>query len=336
MKTIQVGTLSAKPGNKVTGYLTPLQWYDGSYCRVPVAIINGARPGPTLWIQCASHGNEYQGMGAVQRLIVETDPEALAGALILVPVLNIVAFNAQLRSSPVDGVDFNRSYPGAPPEKVMHILGHTEALVHAMVQEITANADYIIDTHDAGPLGQDTEIFYCTSPDESVTRKTRAMAFSTGNPVVREVVMANPDDRKKYPGMLGTIVNEIPNITVEVGGGATLNETYVNAIACQYRNVMRHLGMIDGEPENYVEPIFLNTTAMVRPRSGGILRMNVRVHQRVKKGEALGTASDLFGTEVEVLKSPIDGVIYAFRDNATVCTGQWCVSLGGEAPRPEM
>ena len=95
MKTIQVGTLSAKPGTKVTGYLTPLQWYDGSYCRVPVAIINGARPGPTLWIQCASHGNEYQGMGAVQRLIVETDPETLSGALILVPVLNIVAFNAQ-------------------------------------------------------------------------------------------------------------------------------------------------------------------------------------------------------------------------------------------------
>ena len=109
MKTIQVGTLSAKPGTKVTGYLTPLQWYDGSYCRVPVAIINGAKPGPTLWIQCASHGNEYQGMGALQRLIVETDPETLSGALILVPVLNIVAFNAQLRSSPVDGVDFNRS-----------------------------------------------------------------------------------------------------------------------------------------------------------------------------------------------------------------------------------
>ena len=94
--------------------------------------------------------------------------------------------------------------------------------------------------------------------------------------------------------------------------------------------------MIGGEPENFVEPIYLNSTAMVRPRCGGILRMNIHVHQRVTRGQPLGTVSDLFGNEVEVLKSPIDGVIYAFRNNAVVCTGQWCVSLGGEAPRPEM
>lgn len=329
-----VGELCAAPGEKVTGYLAPIQWYDGSYCRVPVAIVNGAKDGPTLWIQGASHGNEYQGMGAIQRLIKQANPAELSGTLILVPVLNIIAFNSQLRSSPVDGQDFNRTYPGAPPEKVMHILGHTEALVHTIVEEIRSSANYIIDTHDAGPLGDDTEIFYCTSPDEAVTRKTRAMAFATGNPVIREVVMSNPDDRRKYPGMLGAVLNDIPNITVEVGGGCALNEAYVSSIYRQYTNVMKHLGMIPGNPEIDGESIFLNSTAMVRPRHGGILKMHVKVHDRVKKGDKLGEISDFFGNEVEILTSPIDGLIYALRTAAVVCTGQWCVSLGSLAAPP--
>lgn len=336
MSRRNVGEISAERGTKATGFLTPIQWYDGSYCKVPVAIINGAKPGPTLWIQGASHGNEYQGMGAIQRLIVETDPATLSGTLILVPVLNIIAFNSQLRSSPVDGVDFNRSYPGAPPEKVMHILGHTEALVHAIVEEIRRNADYLIDTHDAGPLGDDTEIFFCSSPDPEITKKTRAMAFATGNPIVREVNAENPDDRRKYPGMLGTVINDIPNITVEVGGGLTLNDAYVAEAYKEFRNVMKHLKMIPGEPEISVESIYLNSTAMVRPRHGGILKMHRKVHDHVAKGDHLGTITDFFGNTVEELRSPIDGVIYALRNAAVVCTGQWCVSMGGVAPRPEM
>lgn len=333
--TITIGELTARPGEKTTGFLKPVQWYDGSYCKVPLAIVNGAKDGPTLWIQCASHGNEYQGMAATQRLIKETDPADLSGALILVPVLNIIAFNAQLRSSPVDGLDYNRNYPGAPPEKVMHILGHTEAIIHTMVQEIQAHADAIIDTHDAGPLGDDTEIFYCTSPDEAVTRRTRAMAFSTGNPVIREITLSNPEDRRKYPGMLGTAINHIPNITVEVGGGCSINEGYAAEVHRQYTNVMKHLGILPGEPQIDGEPTFLNSTAMVRPRHGGILRMRIKVHQRVVKGEVLGEITDFFGNVVEELKSPIDGLIYAFRNAAVVATGQWCVSLGGVAPKPE-
>ena len=336
MPTIEIGDISAKPGTKATGFLRPVQWYDGSYCKVPVAIINGSSDGPTLWIQSASHGNEYQGMGAIQRLISTVEPEELSGALVLVPVLNIIAFNSQLRSSPVDGIDFNRNYPGKPPEKVMHILGHTEAIVHSIVEEVEKYADAIIDTHDAGPLGDDTEVFYCTSPDDSVTRATTEMAFATGNPVIREISMSNPEDRNKYPGMLGTAINKIPNITIEVGGGCSLNDGYVGSIERQYKNVIKYMGIMEGQPEIDGEQIFLNSTAMVRPRHGGILKLNIVNHQRVRKGEVVGVITDFFGNVVEELKSPIDGLIYAFRNAAVVATGQWVVSLGGEAPKPSV
>jgi predicted deacylase len=336
MRTIKVGELVCDTGIKCSGYLTPVQWYDGSYCKVPVAIINGSREGPTLWIQAASHGNEYQGMGAIIKLFVETKPEELSGALILIPVLNILGFNAMLRSSPVDGMDFNRTYPGAPPERVMHILGHTEVVVHTIVEEIRKNAEYMIDIHDAGPLGLDTEIFYATSPDPEVTKGTRAMAFASGGTVIREVIMDRAEDRKKYPGLLGSVINEIPSITIEVGGGVSLNETYINEIVKQFRNVMKYLNMIPGDPEIPERQTFLNTTTFVRPHAGGILHMQIAIHDNVSKGDTLGTITDFFGNELEVLKSPVDGIVYAFRNAAVVCTGQWCVSIGSEAPKPEM
>lgn len=336
MKTIKIGDLSAAPGEKATGFLRPVQWYDGDYCKVPIAIINGAKPGPTLWIQAAVHGNEYQGMAAMQRLIQELDPAKLSGALILVPVANTIAFNSQLRSSPVDGLDYNRNYPGAPAEKVMHLLGHTEVIIHTMVELIREHADAIIDTHDCGPLGTDTEVFFCSSPDEEVSKRTRAMGFATGNPVIREINMSRAEDRAKYPGILGTVINHIPNITIEVGGGTSISDEYSGEFLKQYVNVMKHLGMLEGNPEIDNEQIYCDRTAMVRPQHGGIMRMKHKIHTHVKKGDVVATISDLFGNLVEELKSPIDGVIYAQREAAVVCTGQWCMSVGGVASRPAM
>lgn len=336
MKTITIGDISAAPGHKATGFLKPVQWYDGDYCKVPVAIVNGAKAGPTLWIQAAVHGNEYQGMAAIQRIIQTLDPATLSGALIMVPVANTIAFNSQLRSSPVDGLDYNRAYPGAPAEKVMHLLGHTEVIIHTMVELIREHADAVIDTHDCGPLGMDTEVFFCSSPDEAITKKTRAMGFATGNPIIREVNVSRAEDRAKYPGIFGTVINHIPNITIEVGGGTSINDEYAGSFYQQYMNVMKHLGMIEGEKKIDNEQTYLNSTAMVRPQHGGILRMKHKIHTHVTKGQVIGEITDLFGNHVEDLKSPIDGVIYAQREAAVVCTGQWCVSLGGVGPRPEM
>ena len=46
---------------------------------MPVAVINGARPGPVLAVAAGAHGSEYASILAVERLIDAAAREELAG-----------------------------------------------------------------------------------------------------------------------------------------------------------------------------------------------------------------------------------------------------------------
>jgi predicted deacylase len=71
-----VGTASAAPGQKVTGYLEVLPGVDGG-TNIPVVVVNGAKPGPILALVTGAHGTEYASIIAIERLIVDLDPNEI-------------------------------------------------------------------------------------------------------------------------------------------------------------------------------------------------------------------------------------------------------------------
>jgi N-alpha-acetyl-L-2,4-diaminobutyrate deacetylase len=89
----------------------PTLW--GVY-RIPVTVIvgPGAEPGRGLAATGSTHGDEYEGPIAIKHLLREIREEEVVGRLILIPVLNVVAFKAGLRDTPDDGVNLNRAFPG--------------------------------------------------------------------------------------------------------------------------------------------------------------------------------------------------------------------------------
>ena len=58
------------------------------------------------------HGDEYEGPIALAKLIRALDLSKLSGRLIVVPAVNYPAFLAGTRTSPIDGVNLNRTFPG--------------------------------------------------------------------------------------------------------------------------------------------------------------------------------------------------------------------------------
>jgi len=79
--------------------------------RIPLAVIrNGS--GPTVVLEAGNHGDEYEGQIAIGELIRELDPGRVQGRLILMPANNVHAVIAGQRVSPVDGLNFNRTFPG--------------------------------------------------------------------------------------------------------------------------------------------------------------------------------------------------------------------------------
>src|SRR5579864_8347612 len=90
-QTVTVGTAKASRGEKALGVIHVPAGVDAGY-DIPVAVINGARPGPVLAVVSGAHGTEYASVLAVQSLIdfaPIADPRRLSGTLILVPLVNV-------------------------------------------------------------------------------------------------------------------------------------------------------------------------------------------------------------------------------------------------------
>ena len=81
--------------------------------RIPIAVIANGR-GPTVILQAGNHGDEYEGPITLGELIRELDPGMVSGRIIFLPAINVPAVLAGRRTSPVDGLNLNRTFPGDP------------------------------------------------------------------------------------------------------------------------------------------------------------------------------------------------------------------------------
>jgi len=86
--------------------------YSSMTVRIPIHIRRAAVDGPVVFVTAALHGDEINGTGAVRQLIQDDEFQLLRGAVILVPVLNLLAFDRHSRYLP-DRRDLNRSFPGS-------------------------------------------------------------------------------------------------------------------------------------------------------------------------------------------------------------------------------
>ena len=99
---IKVGEVEAGPGQKKSGFITVPKGADGPEIKLPVTIIHGTKPGPTLALTAGVHGYEYVPILVLQRLRKDLDPGELTGAVIMVHVVNLPSyFKRTIYSNPV-------------------------------------------------------------------------------------------------------------------------------------------------------------------------------------------------------------------------------------------
>ena len=110
--SFSVGTASAAPGKKATGYLEVPAGVDAA-TQLPVVVINGAKHGPVLALVSGAHGTEYVSIVALEKVINLLDPDEISGTVILLPLVNVPSFEQKIAHvNPVDGKSMNRFYPG--------------------------------------------------------------------------------------------------------------------------------------------------------------------------------------------------------------------------------
>jgi predicted deacylase len=316
MAVVEVGTAKADPGTTGTGVIPVTKLAGGGALDIPVIVIHGVKPGPCLWVDGAIHGDEPEGTLACHILKREVDPAQLAGTLVLVPVLNVPAFEAAQRGNPLDifTYDMNRIYPGKPGGYL------SDRIAQAHSQWMAKVADYEISIHSGGSHSYLSETIFAAG-DARSQELARAMGTGWKLALKSPHPQGNPMAVMLAAGKTG--------ITVELGGrSATAPKAFYQVgriLADAIRNVLRHYGMIEGKP-SYASPRYTGVQhALLAPISGlFVAEPGITFQQSMPKGEKIATIYDLYGEPLTELSAPTDGMIFGLRALPNVTTGEWC------------
>lgn len=277
-------------------------------------VFGGRADGPQLLITGGVHGDEFEPMAAVRRLIYrfESDEriaQTLRGTLTLVPVVNEAAFLRGHRCAD-DGLDLARVCPGRSDGSI------TERTARAL-SDLIESADYYIDLHTGGteyavlPLAG-----YSIHQDASILDTQRRMARAFNLPTIWGTA-GNLDGRSLSVARDANV----PAIYTEYLGSATCHAEGVPAYVDGCLNVMSMLGMLDREsPEDRVERVVEDP----RPGSGhmqvcnpspltGYFEPAVELGDEVQVGDSLGTVFNVTGSDRQTITAQQAGIVLTLR-----------------------
>jgi len=318
-----VGTASAARGQTATGVISVPAGSDAGY-DIPVAVVNGARPGKVLALAAGSHGTEYASIVALERLISELEPAAISGTVIILPLMNVASFQRIVpHLNPVDGKNMNRFFPGSMQGT------QTDRASFVITREVVEKSDHLIDMH-GGDIDESLRPYsYWTktgnAAQDSISRDM-VLAFGLDHIIISA-------DRPKDPNASRYLENTAslrgkPSITVEAGHAGTVEPQDVQALIDGTLGVMAYLRMLD-RPVKFVErPVWLDPTATVASEASGIFYPVVARGTYVAQGMKLGYVTDYLGKTIWEARAPQAGVITYVRAVPSMTRGEAIAVIG--------
>jgi len=326
----QLGPLRAGTGQALSGYLEVPALNDGG-ARIPVSLVRGAGDGPVLALVAGTHGYEYPGITALQRLRQSIDPGALRGTLILVHIANPPSFYGRtVYTSPADGKNLNRVFPGRPDGTL------SERIAHAITTQVIAKADFLVDLH-AGDANEALRpyVYMPVTGDARLDTATRGMALAFGlDHIVIDAGRIAPPDATKFVDQTA-LARGIPAITTETGQLGLNDERSVALAEHGIQNLMRHLGMLEGTVAPNTGVVWLEDYQVVTSPANGVFRASVRDGYAVAEGGLLGELFDAFGAKLGDVRAPFAGIVNYVIGTPPAVEGQplAMVSRVASAPR---
>ena len=253
---------------------------------MPVHVINGRRPGPTVFLTAAVHGDELNGVEIIKRFLRLSALKRLRGCLLAVPVVNVFGFINRSRYLP-DRRDLNRAFPGREEGSI------AARLAHLVATELVANSDYGIDLHTGAIDRTNLPQIRGNLSDPEVLK----LANEFGAPVVIDANLRDGSLRQF------AAENNVPMLLYESGEALRFDELSIRAGIRGIGRVLRALEMLPKRTtkRKTIDPVQATRTTWVRAPSSGIVRTECLLGQRVEVGQLLAKRSDPFGElEIEV------------------------------------
>lgn len=276
---------------------------------IPVNVVKGIHPDPVLLVLAAVHGDEYEGVQTVIELFNNVKPDQIRGTLVMVPVANVPSYYGVSRTTPEDGCNLAREFPGNPEGSV------TQRLAWHLARRLIDKADFMIDLHSGGTHYAVTELVgYYYNDDSEYGRECRKAAEVFGT----DVIWGHPE---VPPGRTTSraLENKIPWLYTEAFGGRRINPAEQRKFLQGVYNIMDHLGMFINPAQwvqhNKSHPIKTSLVGLgnfdesVLSEVEGFFIPQVKLLDLIKEGDPIGVIYSWFGETLKTAHASSEGII---------------------------
>jgi predicted deacylase len=293
----------------------------------------GAGSGPRLTLLSGLHGNEWLHLEFFRRLVDDFDPTVVSGTLLVVPMANAVAFGTLSRSihDNSDNDDANRSFPSGGRA----FTWLAEQIATVIAEDVFTHTDYQLDFH-LGIWGSamGSTIYSTGYTDDEVSRRSMDLSLAYGSPLIFSAKMRGGWPGPRTSGGYAGEALGIPSCGSFIGGAGfdrELEEDWHRQNLTGIRNIMIHLGMLEGEMELPDEYLVYEFVHRLNPKAGGLLIPVNEVEtfgRDVQAGELLGRIISPFTFEtLEELRVPMDGILIYWARSYPIRPGEWAYGI---------
>lgn len=289
---------------------------------IPITVVANGE-GPTALLTGGNHGDEYEGPIALFDLARRLRPEEVSGRVIIVPAMNYPAFRAGTRTSPIDKGNLNRTFPGRPDGTV------TQKIADFFQRHLLPMADIVLDFHSGGRT-LDFVPFAAAHilPDKAQEAASFAAVAAFGAPYSMKMLEIDA------VGMYDTAAEEQGKIfvTTELGGGGTSTANTVGIARRGVANVLRHAGILSGEPEpaptRWLD--MPSADCFTFAEHDGLMEPLVDLGMPVERGDVVARIHSVerTGTEPVDLRAGLSGILAARHFPGLVKSGDCAAVVG--------
>jgi N2-acetyl-L-2,4-diaminobutanoate deacetylase len=278
---------------------------DGRISGIPVLVAQGSQTGKTVVIFAGVHGDELEGVQALQEVFLELSAEALSGRIVAVMVANLAAFRVTTRTSPIDGLNLARIFPGRKDGTL------SERVAHYLSQFII-QADFFIDLHSSGLTYVLPMMIGYDASDTRQGRESREAALCFGTPVMW-------GHKEISPGrsLCVAIEKEIPWLYVECPSGGRVSASALPYYVEGVRGLLKHLDMLPGSVARKLPEVHLIGTGdldrTIAVNTDGFFVPRVSILGEVVPNQVVGVVRDLFGQTIEEVRTEHGGLVGMLR-----------------------
>jgi predicted deacylase len=319
------------PGRQAGFLHIPQSPHDDAWgtVRIPMAVLaNG--DGPTVILEGGNHGDEYEGQIVLGEFIRDLPLDRIRGRLIVMPSLNAPAAEAGLRTSPLDGKNLNRTFPGD------HAGSITEQIAAYVSDELFSRGDAFLSLHSGGSsLDIIPSALVQPSQDAGQTQRNIDAVMAFGAPF--NVMLDTLGDTRT--SVATAVAAGLTCVSTEMAGRGTVTDSALALCRAGALRVLAHWGVLD---QACVQPLAAQPAPLCKVSGAksyviaserGVFEAYHRHGEAVEAGQPAGRIHQTFDPR----RAPVElvygtsGVIFAKRHPGIVVPGNVCCVVASAA-----